>query len=85
MSLSTLREIVREACYGLYHHRFRAALSGLGPGGVAGAAAAVDAAGGIAALPRIMLRRPMRTLRLQNFVHRVVGLGTRPHSERPGQ
>ena len=30
MSLSTLREIVREACYGLYHHRFRAALSMLG-------------------------------------------------------
>jgi putative ABC transport system permease protein len=30
MSLATLREIVREACYGLYHHRFRAALSMLG-------------------------------------------------------
>jgi putative ABC transport system permease protein len=30
MSLSLLREIVREACYGLYHHRFRAALSMLG-------------------------------------------------------
>ena len=26
----TAREIVREACYGLYHHRFRAALSMLG-------------------------------------------------------
>src|SRR5215471_9693538 len=25
-----LREVVREACYGLYHHRFRAALSMLG-------------------------------------------------------
>jgi len=30
MSLSIIREIVREACYGLYHHRFRAALSMLG-------------------------------------------------------
>src|SRR4249919_1614689 len=30
LSLSTLREIVREAFYGLYHHRFRAALSMLG-------------------------------------------------------
>ena len=30
MSLSILREIVREAFYGLYHHRFRAALSMLG-------------------------------------------------------
>jgi putative ABC transport system permease protein len=30
MSWSTLREIVREACYGLYNHRFRAALSMLG-------------------------------------------------------
>jgi putative ABC transport system permease protein len=30
MSWSTLREIVREAFYGLYHHRFRAALSMLG-------------------------------------------------------
>ena len=30
MSLSIFREIVREACYGLYHHRFRAALSMLG-------------------------------------------------------
>jgi len=30
MSLSILREIVREALYGLYHHRFRAALSMLG-------------------------------------------------------
>jgi putative ABC transport system permease protein len=29
-SLSLFREIVREACYGLYHHRFRAALSMLG-------------------------------------------------------
>jgi len=29
-SRSTLREIVREAFYGLYHHRFRAALSMLG-------------------------------------------------------
>jgi len=28
--MNTLREIVREACYGLYHHRFRAALSMLG-------------------------------------------------------
>src|SRR5438046_2529731 len=27
---STFREIVREACFGLYHHRFRAALSMLG-------------------------------------------------------
>ena len=26
----TAREVVREACYGLYHHRFRAALSMLG-------------------------------------------------------
>ena len=30
MSWSTLREIVREAFFGLYHHRFRAALSMLG-------------------------------------------------------
>src|SRR6476659_9541884 len=30
LSLSTLREIVREAFIGLYHHRFRAALSMLG-------------------------------------------------------
>jgi len=30
MGLSILREIVREAFYGLYHHRFRAALSMLG-------------------------------------------------------
>ncbi len=30
VSRSTLREIVREAFYGLYHHRFRAALSMLG-------------------------------------------------------
>jgi len=30
MSLSILRETVREALYGLYHHRFRAALSMLG-------------------------------------------------------
>src|SRR5581483_6489945 len=30
MAMSTLREIVREAFYGLYHHRFRAALSMLG-------------------------------------------------------
>ncbi len=30
MGISTLREIVREAFYGLYHHRFRAALSMLG-------------------------------------------------------
>jgi putative ABC transport system permease protein len=30
MSLAVLREIVREAFYGLYHHRFRAALSMLG-------------------------------------------------------
>src|SRR5258706_340825 len=30
LSVSTLREIVREAFYGLYHHRFRAALSMLG-------------------------------------------------------
>ena len=30
MNVSTLREIVREAAYGLYHHRFRAALSMLG-------------------------------------------------------
>ena len=30
MSLAVLREIVREAGYGLYHHRFRAALSMLG-------------------------------------------------------
>jgi putative ABC transport system permease protein len=30
MSLTILREIVREACFGLYHHRFRAALSMLG-------------------------------------------------------
>jgi putative ABC transport system permease protein len=30
MSLAILREIVREAGYGLYHHRFRAALSMLG-------------------------------------------------------
>jgi putative ABC transport system permease protein len=30
VSLATLREIVREAGYGLYHHRFRAALSMLG-------------------------------------------------------
>src|SRR6476469_7041171 len=30
MRLSMLREIVREACYGLYHHWFRAALSMLG-------------------------------------------------------
>src|SRR3954454_2913124 len=30
LSISTLREIVREALYGLYHHRFRAALSMLG-------------------------------------------------------
>src|SRR2546421_7666882 len=30
MRLVILREIVREACYGLYHHRFRAALSMLG-------------------------------------------------------
>src|SRR2546423_3822269 len=30
LHLSTLREIVREAFYGLYHHRFRAALSMLG-------------------------------------------------------
>jgi len=30
MSASILREIVREAFYGLYHHRFRAALSMLG-------------------------------------------------------
>ncbi len=29
-SLPVLREVVREACYGLYHHRFRAALSMLG-------------------------------------------------------
>src|SRR5262249_23842536 len=29
-TLSILREIVREAFYGLYHHRFRAALSMLG-------------------------------------------------------
>ena len=29
-SFVALREIVREACYGLYHHRFRAALSMLG-------------------------------------------------------
>src|SRR2546423_12647608 len=28
--LTLLREVVREACYGLYHHRFRAALSMLG-------------------------------------------------------
>jgi len=30
LSLPTLREIVREAFFGLYHHRFRAALSMLG-------------------------------------------------------
>ena len=30
MNAATLREIVREAAYGLYHHRFRAALSMLG-------------------------------------------------------
>src|ERR1041384_6396083 len=30
LSIPTLREIVREAFYGLYHHRFRAALSMLG-------------------------------------------------------
>ena len=30
MKFATLREIVREAGYGLYHHRFRAALSMLG-------------------------------------------------------
>src|SRR6266481_8022681 len=30
LSISTLREIVREAWFGLYHHRFRAALSMLG-------------------------------------------------------
>src|SRR5437660_4398696 len=30
MRLVILREIVREACYGLYHHRFRAALWMLG-------------------------------------------------------
>jgi putative ABC transport system permease protein len=30
MNFATLREIVREAAYGLYHHRFRAALSMLG-------------------------------------------------------
>ena len=30
MRVAMLREIVREACYGLYHHRFRAALSMLG-------------------------------------------------------
>ena len=30
MTISILREIVREAFYGLYHHRFRAALSMLG-------------------------------------------------------
>ena len=30
MSLSMLREVVREACFGLYHHLFRAALSMLG-------------------------------------------------------
>src|SRR6202022_525320 len=30
MSLAASREIVREACFGLYHHRFRAALSMLG-------------------------------------------------------
>jgi putative ABC transport system permease protein len=30
LSWSVGREIVREACYGLYHHRFRAALSMLG-------------------------------------------------------
>ena len=29
-SLVAMHEIVREACYGLYHHRFRAALSMLG-------------------------------------------------------
>src|SRR3954447_17243052 len=28
--LSSAKEIVREACFGLYHHRFRAALSMLG-------------------------------------------------------
>ena len=28
--LTALQEIIREACYGLYHHRFRAALSMLG-------------------------------------------------------
>ena len=30
MKFAILREIVREAFYGLYHHRFRAALSMLG-------------------------------------------------------
>lgn len=30
MSATVLREIVREACYGLYHYRFRAAMSMLG-------------------------------------------------------
>jgi putative ABC transport system permease protein len=30
MRIATFREIVREAAYGLYHHRFRAALSMLG-------------------------------------------------------
>src|SRR3954470_587006 len=30
LSISTLREIVREAFFGLYHHWFRAALSMLG-------------------------------------------------------
>ncbi len=30
MSIGMLREVVREACYGLYHHLFRAALSMLG-------------------------------------------------------
>ena len=30
MKFAILREIVREAAYGLYHHRFRAALSMLG-------------------------------------------------------
>ena len=28
--LVAAREIIREACFGLYHHRFRAALSMLG-------------------------------------------------------
>src|ERR1700674_1802485 len=30
MSIGLLREVVREACFGLYHHLFRAALSMLG-------------------------------------------------------
>ena len=30
MTAANLGEIVREACFGLYHHRFRAALSMLG-------------------------------------------------------